>query len=89
MNTGEPLSEPSLVNAIAITGVDRWEVYRRLQDLEFFCHCSTDRPLQVEIASPNAAIQLWSVVRQIAAPRQELVAWLKYCWQIQAVPEDR
>lgn len=89
MNTGKPLSEPSLVKAIAVTGIDRWEVYRRLQDLDIPCQCSTDRPLQIEISSPIAAIQVWSVVRQIATPRQELVEWLEGCWQIQTKTEDR
>jgi hypothetical protein len=68
------LSHPSL---IAIT---RWEVYHRLQELEIPCECATERPLQASITTATAAIQVWSVVRQVTASRRELVTWLEDCW---------
>jgi hypothetical protein len=67
--------------AIAIERADRWTVYRRLQELDIPCTCQCDRPLQVEITSPLAAVQLWSAVKQVVESRSELVDWLKVCWK--------
>ena len=62
---------------------ERWEIYRRLQELEISCQCSPNQPLKVQLRHPTAAIQLWSVVRQLTASRQELVSWLNDCWQVE------
>lgn len=59
---------------------DRWQVYQRLQDLGIPCYCSSDGCLQAEINTPTAALQLWSVVRQLTAKRCELTLWLHRCW---------
>jgi hypothetical protein len=67
--------------AIAVERADRWMVYRRLQELDIPCTCHSDRPLQVEITTPLAAIQLWSAVKQVVESRSELVEWLKVCWK--------
>jgi hypothetical protein len=82
MNTAEPLSEPS--QALALQGAERWEVYRRLETLEISCQCLIHQPLQVHLESPLAIAQLWSVVKQVTAPRTELVQWLERCWQLES-----
>lgn len=61
---------------------DRWQVYHRLKTLDIPCWCRSHQPLKVEVNSPQAAIQVWSVVRQISKPRQDLVQWLNHCWRI-------
>ena len=67
---------------IEISWGDRWQVYRRLQELEVPCQCRTNQPLYYQIQDVAAAIQLWSVVRQLTVPRRELASWLEHCWQI-------
>lgn len=62
------------------TSADRWFIHRRLQQLEISCQCSSNQPLVVEINSPVAVAQLWSVLRQLTGSRQELIAWLETCW---------
>lgn len=60
---------------------DRWQVYHRLQELEIPCKCTCYQPLNVQINSALTAVQLWSVVRQVTAPRSVLVQWLENCWR--------
>lgn len=67
---------------IEISWGDRWQVYRRLQELAIPCECGTNQPLRYQIKDVTAAIQLWSVVRQLTVPRRELASWLEHCWQI-------
>jgi hypothetical protein len=38
--------------------------------------------LQVEITNPQIAIQVWSVVRQVKAYRQDLICHLKDCLRL-------
>ena len=77
-----PLSHESEVREmVAVDWLDRWQVYQRLQELDVPCRCYTNEPLTVQIANGVAAIQLWSVAKQLTAPRQELVCWLERCWQ--------
>lgn len=61
---------------------DRWQVYFRLQELGIACQCRPHQPLWVDITSPNAALQLWSVVRHVSGSRQDLAQWLDHCWQL-------
>lgn len=61
---------------------DRWQVYRRLQELEIPCWCHAYKPLKVEVSSPIATVQLWSVVRRVSLSRQESMPWLERCWQL-------
>jgi hypothetical protein len=86
MNLSHPPLEASQV--IAVNGPCRWEVYRRLQELEIPCECSTERPLRASISTPTAAMQIWSTVRQITASRRELVLWLQDCWQLKTDVEE-
>lgn len=65
---------------VEVKWADRWAVHHRLQELQIPCYCKSDFPLQVDIRNPTAAIQLWSVVKQITTPRHELISWLNECW---------
>ncbi len=67
---------------ISVARQDRWQVYLRLQELDVSCSYTSDQPLQAQVHSPADALQVWSVVQQITAPRQELVLWLKRCWKV-------
>lgn len=73
-------SKPETDQVIEIAFSDRWQVYRRLQELGIPCQCGTNQPLSVQLNNVNDAIQLWSVVRQLTLRRWELVSWLKRCW---------
>lgn len=76
------LSNPqsSLGFVIEVRPVERWAVYHRLQELEIPCDRPANRPLKVSISSPTAAMQLWSAVKHVTAPRHELVRLLENCW---------
>lgn len=62
---------------------DRWQVYHRLQELGITCICPDDGSCQVNIESPTTLLQVWWVIRQVTAPRQELITWLEHCWYCQ------
>lgn len=70
--------QPSPV--LSVKWAYRWEVYRRLKTLEIDCHCSTNEPLLVDLYSPTTLVQIWSVIRQSSAERQQLIDWLNNCW---------
>ncbi len=76
-------SKPEADQIIEISWSDRWQVYRRLQELAIPCCCGTNQPLCAQINNVATAIQLWSVVRQITAPRRDLASWLEHCWKVQ------
>ncbi|NET59426.1 MAG: hypothetical protein F6K47_25770 [Symploca sp. SIO2E6] len=78
MNPSSSLTE----QVIEISRSDRWSVYRRLQELAIPCSCKTEQPLRVQINNATAAIQLWSVVRQMKLSRRDSVYWLEKCWKI-------
>ncbi|MEL7034313.1 MAG: Asr1405/Asl0597 family protein [Cyanobacteria bacterium J06592_8] len=59
---------------------DRWQVYRRLQELGIPCSCEVDQPLRVQINSGSHALQLSSVLKQFTGSRQELLAGLERSW---------
>jgi hypothetical protein len=67
---------------IEINWADRWQVYRRLQELGIPCQCGTNQPLRYRIDDIGSAIQVWSVVRQLTVPRHELASWLEHCWRM-------
>lgn len=58
----------------------RWQVCRRLQELDIPCTCHSTGGLQVEVSSPSQSIQVWSVVQQVTASRLQLVDWLNRCY---------
>ena len=72
-----------IVHSVEIKNTERWSIYHRLQQLEIPCRCSTNLPLQVELNSPCAIAQLCFVVKQLTAPRSELIEWLNDCWKIE------
>ncbi|WP_310481150.1 Asr1405/Asl0597 family protein [Chamaesiphon sp. VAR_48_metabat_403] len=72
---------------------DRWQIHRRLQELEIPCECSTGQLLVVTVNTPTAAIQVWSVTRQQSIPhgggfangRSQSIDLLNRCFNLQAV----
>ncbi len=74
--------DPEAGDIIQVHLGDRWQVYLRLQQLDIPCKCATNQPLRVQAQTVAAAVQLWSVVRQLKAPRRELVCWLERCWDL-------
>ncbi|NEQ86315.1 MAG: hypothetical protein F6K26_41470 [Moorea sp. SIO2I5] len=76
------ISESEASQVIEIKWGDRWQVYRRLQELEIPCHCQTNQPLKAQIDNVTALIQIWSILRQLTLPRQELISWLDDCWRL-------
>ena len=79
MSINQPQSESKQV--IEVNWGDRWFVYHRLQELGIPCQCSSNQPLQVEVHNTISAIQLWSINKQLTGNRQDLINWLKQCWQ--------
>lgn len=75
-------SETDKKHVIDIDWADRWQVYQRLQELDVICVCETNQPLMVEINNPTAAIQLWSVIQQFSASRQDLIENIENSWCI-------
>ncbi|MDB9476718.1 Asr1405/Asl0597 family protein [Dolichospermum circinale] len=75
-------SETDKKHVIDIDWADRWQVYQRLQELDIICICETNQPLIVEINNPTAAIQLWSVIQQFSASRQDLIKNIENSWRI-------
>ena len=75
-------SEADKKHVIDIDWADRWQVYQRLQELDIICVCETNQPLMVEIHNPTAAIQIWSVIQQFTASRQDLIRSIENCWRI-------
>lgn len=65
---------------LSLKGAHRWEVYRRLQELEISCSCRTGQPLRVNPQTPTDVALLWSVARCHTADRDELLCWLDRCW---------
>lgn len=61
---------------------DRWQVYFRLQELGLDCQCQSYKPLLVKINSAHDAVQVWSVVNQVSKSKQDLMSWIKQCWQL-------
>lgn len=73
---------PEATQVVAVSRCDRWQVYQRLQALGIPCCCTENGCLRAEVNSPLAALQVWSVLRQLTASRQELAAVLNQCWQL-------
>jgi len=73
---------PCTYQILEISCVDRWQVYKRLQELDIDCFCETGKPLQVNIKNINEANQLESVLKQFTANRRQLVQLLQGCWEV-------
>lgn len=74
-------SETGIRQIIEVSWADRWQVYQRLNELDIPCCCETNQPLRVEVTNPQIAVQLWSVMRQLTASRQDLISSLENCWR--------
>lgn len=74
--------ELEVCEIVQVSWLDRWQVYRRLQELEIPCWCGVDQPLRTQINTVKQAAQLISVLKQVSASRAELAQWLECCWQI-------
>lgn len=74
-------AETESMTALMLDCIERWNVYRRLQELSIQCDCAPGKSLEVRVHTPTDAIQVWGVVRQFTAPRQVTVAHLDRCWQ--------
>lgn len=81
MDQSASQSQTQPKQTIAISRTDRWQACYRLQELDIPCTCLTDGQLQVEVCTPIAAMQIWSVTRQLTSSRQQLADWLERCWQ--------
>lgn len=66
---------------LGVEWVNRWQVYQRLQELDIPCSCEPNQPLRVEINNPLAMVQVWSVIQQLTASRQDLIFSLEQCWK--------
>ena len=80
MNPPDP--ELEVCEIVQVSWLDRWQVYKRLQELEIPCWCGVDQPLRAQINTVKQAAQLISVLKQVSASRAELAEWLEGCWQI-------
>lgn len=79
MNPLDPQSET--IALVELNRVDRWQVCLRLWELAIPCRCDPDQPLKVQVNNATAAVQLWSVIKQLTSSRSELVNWLERCWE--------
>jgi hypothetical protein len=77
-----PFTRPDTLVSLVFTinRSDRWQIYRRLQELGIPCWCPSDGTLWVEIKGCVAAILLRSTVQQFTHSRSELADWLDRCW---------
>ncbi|HAX78619.1 MAG TPA: hypothetical protein DCY88_23005 [Cyanobacteria bacterium UBA11372] len=66
---------------VQISQLDRWQVYRRLQELTIPCCCPNDGSLRVEVNNSIDAVLVRSTVLQFIASRSELIDWLERCWK--------
>ncbi|MEO1404110.1 MAG: Asr1405/Asl0597 family protein, partial [Cyanobacteria bacterium J06635_1] len=80
--TPQSASQSEFNPLFSVNCVERWQVYFRLQALDIPCRCQGYCPLEVEVTTPHAAIQLWSVVAWASKPRLELANRLERCWQL-------
>jgi hypothetical protein len=74
------ISQSDLKHIVEVNLADRWQIFRRLQELNIPSWCDSDQPLTVAIATPTTGIQLWSVVRHSTASRHDLIRTLEQCW---------
>ncbi len=73
-------SDPSGEHILHLPLEDKWQIYHRLQELMFECHCPPDGSLRVKINGFQEAIIIRSILMQFFASRHQLIAWLESCW---------
>ncbi len=74
-------SRPLPVTVVELDRVNRWNVYRRLQELAVVCECGSNQPLTVVINTPADALLVWSVLQAATLPKLALTDHLERCWQ--------
>lgn len=67
--------------SITVSRSERWQICSRLSELDISSNCRQDGGLDVDIHSPTALIQLYSILRLLMAPRQQLIDQLEQCWE--------
>ena len=72
----------STCEIVEVSCVDRWQVYKRLQELDIDCWCESEQPLQVYLKNTNEANQLESVLKHFTANLYELAQLLQSCWEV-------
>ena len=77
------VSQPKAIpdRVLEVKWSSRWQVFRRLKELDIACQCSTNQPLLVNVRSPITVVSIWSVLKQHNATRQESIDWLDRCWE--------
>jgi hypothetical protein len=58
----------------------KWLAFHRLKELDIPCWCSYSQPLVIAVHTPQQAIQVWSVLRQLEWSRAQAIAWLEKCY---------
>lgn len=74
-------TETDSMTALMLDCIERWNIYRRLQELSIQCDCAPGQALKVRVHTPTDAVQVWGVIRQFTASRQTTVEYLERCWQ--------
>jgi hypothetical protein len=77
---------PSPKTEVKLDQISRWNVYHRLRELAIPCECRCGTPLQVQVSTAAAAIQLWSVIQHFTSPQQDSVDHLERCWRQRFCP---
>lgn len=57
---------------LEVHGSNKWQMYRRLQELGISCWCEANQPLRVPL-NAGTAVQFWSVSQQLQMSRPRLV----------------
>jgi hypothetical protein len=70
------------MQSIDLPGLNRWQIYQRLQELDIPCQCSLYQPIKVQVSNPTQLIQIWSVTRQVTNSPPKLREFLNNCWQL-------
>lgn len=78
-----PSNRP-IIHPVGINNTERWSIYKRLQELDIPCICSTNKPLKVQLDHPCAIAQLCAVVQQSTASRSDLINRLDLCWTLKS-----
>ena len=88
MFTNHNPNPQDFITFVSVSRIDRWLIHRRLQELMINSWCPTNGELLVKINSCIDAILIRSTVKQLVAPREELVDWLERCWQMEVFPKN-
>lgn len=75
-----PNAQNTSPEVLEVNAALRWQIFSRLQELNIACECAGYKPLKVDYSNVLDVIQIWSVVKQFSAPKNELVSFLNKCW---------